>query len=198
MVGLVVFGISVGMLLRSRFGLAPWDVLHEGLTHWVPLSFGTVSVVVSFLVLALWIPLRQWPGVGTVANAIVIGVSADLTLAVLPPVDDLAARWALLIGGVVLNGVAGGVYIGSQLGAGPRDGLMTGLAQRTGRSIRLIRTSLELTVLLAGWLLGGTIGIGTVLYAVAIGPLVQLFLPMFTVRLADPTSVSVQDAAEAA
>ena len=134
-VGLVLFGISMGMLVRANLGLAPWDVLHQGITQWTPLSFGTVAVITSFVVLAFWIPLHQWPGFGTVANAIVIGITADATLALLPDQRSLALRWALTGGGVLLNGLAGAMYIGSQLGPGPRDGLMTGLVRRTGRSV---------------------------------------------------------------
>jgi uncharacterized membrane protein YczE len=146
-------------------------------------SFGTIVIIVGLAVLALWIPLRQWPGLGTVANAIVIGVVTDLGLAVLVTPDALGWRIALLVGGIVLNGLAGAMYIGSQLGPGPRDGLMTGLVHRTGRSIRLVRTSLEVLVLSLGWLLGGVVGVGTVIYAVSIGPLVQLFLPRLVVEL---------------
>lgn len=185
-VGLILFGISMGMLVRGNLGLAPWDVLHQGITYWTPLSFGTVAVITSFVVLAFWIPLRQWPGFGTVANAIVIGITADATLSLLPDQRSLALRWALTVGGVLLNGLAGALYIGSQLGPGPRDGLMTGLVHRTGRSVRLVRTAIEVGVLAIGWLLGGTVGLGTVLYAVAIGPLVHALLPVFTVRLDRP------------
>jgi uncharacterized membrane protein YczE len=137
-------------------------------------------------VLLLWIPLRQWPGLGTVANVVVIGLATDATLALLDAPDALAARAALLVGGIVLNGLAGALYIGSQFGPGPRDGLMTGLVRRTGRSFRLVRTTIEVTVLVVGWLLGGVVGLGTVLYAVLIGPVVQLFLPIFTVPLQAP------------
>lgn len=181
--GLTLYGWSMAMMVRSELGLDPWDVFHDGVSRWMGLSFGTVVIVVGLFVLALWIPLRQWPGLGTVANAIVIGLVTDLGLALLSTPDSLPARIGLLIGGIVLNGLAGGMYIGSQFGAGPRDGLMTGLVRRTGRSIRLVRTSLELTVLALGWLLGGVVGVGTVLYALMIGPLVQVFLPRLTVEL---------------
>jgi uncharacterized membrane protein YczE len=184
--GLTLYGWSMAMLVRSELGLDPWDVFHDGVSRWIGLSFGTVVILVGLAVLALWIPLRQWPGLGTVANAVVIGLVTDLGLAVLSTPDSLLARGGLLVGGVVLNGLAGGMYIGSQFGAGPRDGLMTGLVRRTGRSIRLVRTSLEVTVLALGWLLGGVVGVGTVLYALAIGPLVQLFLPPLTVELPLP------------
>lgn len=182
-IGLGLYGFSMAMMVRAGLGLNPWDVLHQGLDAYLPVSFGMVTVLVGAVVLLLWIPLRQWPGLGTVANIVVIGVAVDVGLAVLPAPDHLAAKIGLLLGGIVLNGLAGAVYIGSQLGPGPRDGLMTGLAARTGGSIRVIRTALELSVLAIGFLLGGTVGLGTVLYAVAIGPLVQLFLPWVTVRL---------------
>ena len=181
--GLWLYGASMAMVIRGALGLDPWDVFHAGVMTHVGMSFGEVVIVVGFLVLLLWIPLRQMPGLGTVANVVLIGVATDATLAMLTAPDDLLARGALLVGGIVLNGLAGALYIGAQLGPGPRDGLMTGLARRTGRSIRLVRTSLELTVLVVGFLLGGQVGLGTVLYAVAIGPLVQLFLPWTIVEL---------------
>lgn len=184
-VGLTLYGVSMAMLLRSGLGLDPWDVFHAGVTQHVPVSMGTVVVVTGVLVLALWIPLRQVPGLGTVANALWLGVALDLTLAVLPQAHELVVQVPLLLGGVVLNGLAGALYIGSQLGPGPRDGLMTGLARRTGGSLRLLRTGIEVTVLALGWVLGGTVGVGTVLYAVAIGPLVQLFMP-WCVVVVDP------------
>lgn len=179
--GLVLYGVSMGMQLRAGLGLDPWDVFHQGLSERVSWSFGTVTIVVGALVLVLWIPLRQVPGIGTVSNVIVIGIAVDATLAVLDAPLSLWARVLLLVGGIVLNGVAGGCYIGAGLGPGPRDGLMTGLVRRTGGSVRLVRTGIEATVLLVGWALGGTVGIGTVLYAVSIGPLVHFFLPRLTV-----------------
>ena len=182
-VGLALYGFSMAMMLRSGLGLAPWDVLHEGLARWLPLSYGTITVVVGAVVLLLWVPLRQRPGLGTVSNVVVIGLAVDLGLAVLTTPSSLVLQVLLLVGGVVANGLAGAVYIGSQFGAGPRDGLMTGLARRTGASLRLVRTGIEVVVLGTGFLLGGTVGLGTVLYAVAIGPLVQLFLPHVAVRL---------------
>ena len=181
--GLFFYGASMAMVLRSTLGLIPWDVLHVGVSRHVSLSFGTIVVAVSLLVLLPWIPLRQKPGLGTIANALLIGPSADLVLSVLPAPEHLGWRLLLLIGGVVLNGVATGMYIGSQLGPGPRDGLMTGLAKVSGRSLRFVRTGIEVTVVLVGWLLGGVVGLGTALYAVAIGPLAQFFLPLFTVEL---------------
>ena len=183
MLGLLLYGASMGMMIEATLGLDPWDVLHAGLAEQTGWSFGTIVIVVGFAVLLLWIPLRQMPGLGTVANAVVIGVATDATLALVVPPDALAARLAMLLGGVVVNGFAGALYIGSQLGPGPRDGLMTGLVRRTGLSVRLVRTSLEVLVLAVGWLLGGPVGLGTVVYALAIGPLVHSMLPWCTVDL---------------
>jgi len=185
LVGLTLYGASMGMMVESHLGLDPWDVFHDGVAKRLPLSFGMVVIVTGLVVLLLWIPMRQMPGLGTLANAVVIGLATDATLTVLPTPDALAPRAALLLGGVVLNGLAGALYIGAQLGPGPRDGLMTGLVRRTGLSVRLVRTTLEVTVLAVGFLLGGTVGLGTVLYALAIGPLLQLFLPHTVVAL-DP------------
>ena len=181
LLGLVLYGVTMGLMVRSTLGLNPWDVLHEGLAGITGLTFGTVTVVVGAVVLLAWIALRQRPGIGTVANVAVIGVAVDVTLWLLPEPDVLAVRIAYLLLGVVGNGIAGGLYIGAGLGPGPRDGLMTGLVRRTGLSVRVVRTSLELTVLATGWLIGGTVGLGTVLYALAIGPIVQLALRWFTV-----------------
>ena len=180
--GLVLYGVGVALQVRAGLGLDPWDVLHQGLARHTGMSFGRTMIAVGAVVLLLWVPLRQRPGIGTVSNAVVIGLVVDLTLDVVPAPSGLAARWPLLLAGVLLGGVATGCYIGAGLGPGPRDGLMTGLAARTGRSIRLVRTGIELTVLGAGVLLGGTAGIGTVLYAVAIGPLAHVFIPLFTLR----------------
>jgi len=185
-VGLAIYGASMAMIIRGGLGVIPWDVLHTGLIRHIPVSFGQMSIMVSLAVLLVWIPLRQMPGLGTIANAFLVGIAADVTLAILQPVDDLAARVALLLGGIVLNGVATAMYIGSQLGPGPRDGFMTGLSRISGRSIRLVRTAIEVAVVVVGWALGGAVGLGTVLYAVAIGPLAQLMLPWFTVRLRLP------------
>ena len=183
LVGLTLYGLSMSMVIRSGLGLFPWDVLHYGLAKHLPLTFGEVVIAVSFLVLLLWVPIRQAPGLGTLANAVLIGVVTDRVLAVLAQPDALWLRIALLLGGVLLNGLATALYVGSQLGPGPRDGLMTGLHRRTGVSLRLVRTSLEVSVVVLGWLLGGVVGVGTVLYALAIGPLVQLLLPGCIVEL---------------
>jgi uncharacterized membrane protein YczE len=178
--GLSLYGFSMALMLRANLGLDPWDVFHQGVATHIGLSFGTIVCLVGALVLLLWIPLRQKPGVGTLANIVVIGVAVDLSLAILPAVEGFAARGVLLVLGIVLNGVAGGAYIGAGLGPGPRDGLMTGIVRRTGWPLRTVRTGIELAVLVCGWALGGTVGLGTVLYAVTIGPLVHRFLPMFT------------------
>jgi uncharacterized membrane protein YczE len=183
LVGLVLYGFSMALMIRSNLGLDPWDVFHVGLAAHLPITFGQVTILVGAFVLLLWVPLRQWPGLGTVANVVVIGLAADAGLALVGPPEALWARVVLLVSGIVLNGVAGGLYIGSQLGPGPRDGLMTGFARRSGLSIRVVRTTIEVLVLAVGWLLGGPVGLGTVLYAVAIGPLVQFFLPRLTVEL---------------
>lgn len=181
--GLVLYGVSLAMMVRAELGLAPWDVLHSGIAGLVPLTLGHVIVVLSFVVLLFWIPLREKPGIGTVSNALVVGFSADATLAVLTTPDALWMQTTLLVLGVVGNGLATALYIGSQFGRGPRDGLMTGIARRTGWSLRLVRTGLEVTVVVLGLLLGGVLGLGTVLYALAIGPLTQAMLPWFTVDL---------------
>jgi uncharacterized membrane protein YczE len=180
--GLALYGFSMALQIRAGLGLDPWDVFHQGVAERTGWTFGTVTVVVGALVLLAWVPLRQLPGFGTVSNVVVIGVAVDASLWLLPAPDGAPARWAFLVLGIVLNGVAGGCYIGAGLGPGPRDGLMTGLVRVTGRSVRVVRTAIELGVLAAGWLLGGTVGIGTVLYALAIGPLVHALLPPLTVR----------------
>jgi uncharacterized membrane protein YczE len=184
--GLALYGISMAMMIRSALGLDPWDVFHYGVTGHLPLSFGAVVTLVGFVVLLAWIPLRQAPGFGTVANVLVIGVVSDATLSVLPRPSELWLRVVLLALGVVLNGLAGAMYIGAQLGPGPRDGLMTGISRRSGLSIRLVRTVQEVVVVGVGFALGGTVGLGTVFYALSIGPLVQRFLPLLVVRLEPP------------
>jgi len=183
LVGLWLYGTAMAMFIRAELGLDPWDVFHYGVQQHIGLSFGTIVVIVGGFVLLLWIPLKQWPGLGTIANVFVIGIATDVMLAVLDTPSELWLRWAFLLGGIVINGIGGAMYIGSQYGPGPRDGLMTGLAQRTGLSIRLVRTALEVSVLAIGWVLGGVVGVGTVLYALLIGPAVQAFLPLLTVRL---------------
>lgn len=181
-IALAAYGLSMAMMLQSRYGLMPWDVLHQGLSLQGGWPMGRVTVAVSFVVLLAWIPIRQKPGFGTVCNAILIGLTFD---AVVGPVGQLVEnagptmRMALLGGGIVLNGAATAAYLGADFGAGPRDGLMTGLVRRSGRSVRLVRTLIEGSVLATGYLLGGTLGVGTVLYMLLIGPLIQLMLPWF-------------------
>ena len=189
-VGLFLYGVSLALMVRGALGLAPWDVLHSGFIRHVPMTLGQAVVLFSFVVLVLWIPLREMPGLGTISNAIVVGLSADATMAVLDRPDAMVARIGLMVGGVVLCGLASALYIGAQLGRGPRDGLMTGLARRTGLSLRLVRTGLEVAVVVIGLLLGGVLGVGTVVYALAIGPLTQLMLPWFTVELSRQPALS--------
>jgi len=190
--GLALFGLSVALMVRANLGLASWDVLHQGLARSTGLPIGWVINGVGLLVLLLWIPLRQRPGYGTVANVIVVGIVAQGALAVLPAPHHLATRVGLLASAIVVNGIATGLYVGAGLGPGPRDGLMTGLAAR-GHSITVVRTSIEVGVLAAGWLLGGTVGIGTLLFAVTIGPLVHYFLPKFAVSKGDSHATPQRD-----
>jgi uncharacterized membrane protein YczE len=183
--GLVLYGVSASLILLSGLGNDPWDVFHQGLARQTGLGTGVWVCIVGALVLLLWIPLRQKPGLGTASNVVVIGVAIEVMLALFDQARDPALRVSLLVAGVVLNGVATGLYIGARFGPGPRDGLMTGLAAR-GHSVRLVRTGIELTVLVIGALLGGTVGIGTLVYAVSIGPLAHVFVPAFTVRAPAP------------
>ncbi|SNS22671.1 Uncharacterized membrane protein YczE [Streptosporangium subroseum] len=178
-IGLALYGFSLSLMVRASLGVNPWSVLYEGLANRTSLSFGTISAVLGVLVLLLWIPLKQRPRFGTVANIIVLAYSSDLGLLLIPQHLGLPARVCLLAGGVLLNGLSVAVYVGARFGPGPRDGLMTGASAATGRSIRLVRTLIEITVLAAGWLLGGSVGGGTVLYALAVGPTAQFFMPWF-------------------
>ncbi|MEV6026752.1 hypothetical protein [Streptomyces sp. NPDC052036] len=189
--GLVLYGASSALLVQAGLGLEPWNVLHQGLSELTGLNMGVVLTIVGAMVLLLWVPLRQRPGLGTVSNVLVIGFAMDATLAVLPEVRSLAVRVPLLLAGIVLNGMATGLYIAADFGPGPRDGLMTGLHRRTGRSIRLIRTAVEVAVVATGFALGGTVGVGTVLYALCIGPLAQFFLRVFAVPRASGRSTVV-------
>lgn len=190
-VGLALYGVSSALLVQAGLGLEPWGVLHQGLAALTGLSIGVVSIIVGAAVLLLWIPLRQRPGLGTVSNVFVVGIAMDGTLAVVPQAHGLAVQIPLLLAGILLNGAATGLYIAAVFGPGPRDGLMTGLHRRTGRSIRLMRTAVEVAVVVTGFVLGGTIGIGTVLYAVSIGPLAQRFLRVFAVPPASDGSTVV-------
>ncbi|MFP2238316.1 YczE/YyaS/YitT family protein [Pseudescherichia vulneris] len=181
-VGLCLYGISTGMFICANLGADPWDVFHLGVGNVFSLDIGTVMIITGALVLLLWIPIRQRPGLGTISNVIVLGLAANATMAVLSTPDALWLKAGLMMMAVVLNALATGMYIGAGFGPGPRDGLMTGIHARTGWSLRLIRTSIELTVLIIGYLLGGSVGIGTLVYALAIGPLIQLCLPWFRVQ----------------
>ncbi|MEU8675584.1 hypothetical protein [Streptomyces sp. NPDC048560] len=180
-VGLALYGASSALLVRAELGLEPWGVLHQGLTELTGISIGVVSIIVGAIVLLLWIPLRQRPGLGTVSNVFVVGIAMDGTLAVVPAIHGPGAQIPAMALGILLNGVATGLYITARFGPGPRDGLMTGLNRATGRSIRLVRTAIEVAVVATGFLLGGSLGVGTVLYALAIGPLAQFFLRVFAV-----------------
>ncbi|MGP4000081.1 membrane protein YczE [Streptomyces sp. 8N706] len=179
--GLVLYGASAALQLRAGLGLDPWDVFHQGVSEHAGLSIGTVSIAVGAVVLLLWIPLRQRPGLGTISNVVVVGLAMDATLALVPGAHGLPLRVPLLILAITLNGAATGLYISARFGPGPRDGLMTGLHRRTGRSVRLVRTAIEVTVLATGYALGGAVGVGTVAYALAIGPLSQVFLRVFAI-----------------
>lgn len=192
--GLALYGVSSALLVRGGLGLEPWGVLHQGLAERTGLTIGVVSIIVGAVVLLLWIPIRQRPGLGTVSNVFAVGLAMDGTLALVPAAHGLAARIALLVLGIVLNGVATGLYIAARFGPGPRDGLMTGLHRLTGRSIRLVRTAIEVAVVATGFLLGGSVGAGTVLYALTIGPLAQFFLRRFAVPEEDRGSTVVASA----
>jgi len=187
--GLTLYGASSALLVRAGLGLEPWGVLHQGLTELTGVSIGVVSIIVGAIVLLLWIPLRQRPGLGTVSNVFVVGLAMDGTLALVGDLDGFGIRVPVMVLGVVLNGVATGLYISARFGPGPRDGLMTGLNRVTGRSVRLVRTAIEVAVVVTGFLLGGSLGAGTVLYALAIGPLAQLFLRVF--ELPAPAAAAV-------
>lgn len=184
--GLVLYGASIALMVPAGLGLSPWDVFHQGVSERTGLTMGTVVIVASVAVLLLWIPLRERPGIGTVSNVVLVGLAMDATLALVPDLESPPARIALLLTAVVLNGAATGMYIGARFGAGPRDGLMTGLHRVSGRSVRLVRTAVEAVVLVAGFALGGTAGAGTALYALAIGPLAQVFLRIFQVPPTGP------------
>lgn len=191
-VGLALYGVSIAALVLADLGVMPWDVLHQGLAEQLGWSLGVVIIAVGVLVLLAWIPLRERPGIGTVSNVIVVGLVADAVLAVVDPPSSLPVRIALVAAGILCNAVATAAYVGVQLGPGPRDGLMTGLVRRTGWKVGPVRTAIEVLVVVSGWLLGGTVGIATVLYALAIGPLVQPLLPRLTVSPAErPTPPAV-------
>ncbi|MFJ3703931.1 MULTISPECIES: hypothetical protein [unclassified Streptomyces] len=189
-VGLALYGASSALLVRAGLGLEPWGVLHQGLSERTGISIGVVSIVIGAVVLLLWIPIGQRPGLGTVSNVFAVGIAMDATLALVPDVHGLGARIPVMVAGIALNGVATGLYISARFGPGPRDGLMTGLNRLTGRSVRLVRTGIEVAVVVTGFLLGGSLGVGTVLYALAIGPLAQFFLRVFDLSTPDPRTVT--------
>ncbi|VFA97217.1 membrane protein YczE [Nocardia cyriacigeorgica] len=176
--GLWLYGFSMAVMVWAGLGLDPWDVFHQGVAEHVPLSFGMVTALTGVVVLLAWIPLRQRPGLGTVSNVVVIAVSVDAGLWLLPAWDSLPVQAGAMVAAVVLNAVATVLYIGAGMGPGPRDGLMTGLVRRSGLSVRTVRTTIEVTVLVTGWLLGGSVGLGTLVYAFGIGPLIQVLIPV--------------------
>ena len=180
--GLLLYGLSMALMVQAALGLGPWDVFHQGVSEHTGLSFGTVVILTSVVVLLAWIPLREKPGLGTVSNVFAVGAAADLGLWLIPEGGSLGVRLSMLALAVGLNGVASAAYLGAKFGPGARDGLMTGFVRKTGWSVYRVRTGIELTVLVAGIALGGTVGLGTLLYAFSIGPLIQLMLPSFTPR----------------
>jgi len=182
LIGLVLFGLGIAFMVEAGLGLGPWEVLHQGIARRTGIPIGTVSIILGVPILALWWPLRERPGIGTLANVVVIGSVTDVVLAVMPTASGVPLQLALMVGGVVIIGLASGLYLAADLGAGPRDGLMTGIHHRFGYSISRSRTAVELTAFVAGYLLGGTIGLGTIVFALGIGPIVQFFLGVF-----DPT-----------
>ncbi len=184
-IGLVLFGLGIALMLQSELGLPPWDVLHQGLTEQFGLTVGIWSIIISFVVLLLWLPLRERYGIGTILNAIIIGVVIDLSVLVIPRPPNIWLDSVMLAAGIVLIGLASGMYIGANLGPGPRDGLMTAIARR-GPSIRVTRWGLEIVVLITGFLMGGTFGVGTIAFAALIGPIVQFFLPRWSVDTGRP------------
>ncbi|HEY9327662.1 MAG TPA: hypothetical protein VIS09_05415 [Streptomyces sp.] len=195
--GLALYGASSALLVVAGLGLEPWGVLHQGLAERTGISIGVVSIIIGAIVLLLWIPLRQRPGLGTVSNVFAVGLAMDGTLALVPEVHGLVAQAGVMVAGIVLNGVATGLYIAARFGPGPRDGLMTGLHRRTGRSIRFVRTAIEIAVVVTGFLLGGSLGAGTVLYALAIGPLAQFFLRFFAITDNGGTTVAARTSGQA-
>lgn len=182
LVGLVLFGAGCALMVQAGIGLDPWTVFAEGLSRQTGIGIGWIANIVGFLVLLLWIPLRQRPGIGTIANILLVGTSMQLTLGVVPPASGLFVQLAVFLAGLLIVALASGLYIGANFGPGPRDGLMTGINQRFGTPIWAARLAVEATVLVAGWLLGGTVGLGTILFAVLIGPAVHLALPLFDRR----------------
>ncbi|MBN9185896.1 MAG: hypothetical protein J0I97_10595 [Microbacterium sp.] len=198
LVGLVLYGAGCALTLEAGFGVDPWTVFAQGLSIHTGIGIGWITNIVGFLVLLLWIPLRQRPGIGTVANILLVGTSIQATLAVVPPVQGVVPRIAVFVAGVVSVAFASGLYIGARFGPGPRDGLMTGMHARLGWPVWLCRASVEVTVLIAGWLLGGTVGVGTLVFAASIGPLVHLALPLLdTLRVSRRAALRSSTAAAA-
>ena len=187
LVGLILYGFAIAMMIRAALGISPWDVLSQGIVLHTGFNYAVVTNVIGALVLLLWIPIRQKPGIGTVVNVLMIGPSIEVGLWLLPDVTDLVPRILLLAGGLVALAIATGLYIGARFGPGPRDGLMTGIHRRTGWPIWIVRTSIEVTVLVIGWLLGGNVGLGTLAFALLIGPLVNITLPLL--RVPEPRRV---------
>ena len=190
LVGLAGYGVAVMMLVQSGLGAASWNVLSEGVSQVLGISFGSATNLIALSVMVFWLPMRELPGLGTLLNVVVVGAAADLTAVALPTPQHLAAQMVMLCFGLVLLAFCDALYLGAQFGAGPRDGLMTGLVRLTGRPIWLVRTAIEVVVATAGWLMGGTLGLGTVLVALSMGPLVGLLLP--------PLSVDIRQAARCA
>lgn len=193
LVGLFLYGFGIALMLRANLGVAPWDVLGQGLAVQTGIPFGIVVIFVGAVVLLLWIPLRQKPGVGTVLNVLLVGPSAQVGLAVVPDQTNLVLQILVLAAGIVMIAIATGLYVGARLGPGPRDGLMTGLHARTGRPIWVVRTAIEVTVLILGVVLGGQLGLGTLAFALLIGPLVNVALPLLRVPECGPSSPELPD-----
>ena len=183
LIGLFLYGIGIAFMVRGQIGAAPWDVLSQGITRHVPLTFGVVTILVSIVVLLLWIPLRQKLGIGTVLNALLVGPAADVGLAVIPADQPLWLRICFFVIGLLVLSAATGLYIGAQFGPGPRDGLMTGLHKQTGWRIWIVRTGIEIVVVAVGWALGGNVGVGTVAFALLVGPLCQYFMRLFAMTI---------------
>ncbi len=189
--GLAVFGAGLALIVRANLGLGPWDVLHQGLSRHTGIPIGTVSIPVGLLILLAWLPLGERPGWGTLLNVVMVGLVLDGMLLLLPEPGNGMMRVALLVAGIVVAGIGSGLYLSAQIGAGPRDGLMLGLARKTGWSIRMVRTLIELSALVVGWLLGGTVGIGTLAFAFGIGPIVQVALRMFRPAVTEERPMAV-------
>ncbi|MCC2029016.1 hypothetical protein KEC56_05725 [Microbacterium sp. YMB-B2] len=191
LIGLFLYGIGIAFMVRGEIGAAPWDVLTQGIATHVPLTFGVITILTSIVVLLLWLPLRQRYGIGTLLNALLVGPSADIGLLLIPTGQPLWLRIGFFVIGLVVLAAATGMYIGAHFGPGPRDGLMTGLHTRTGWPIWAVRTGIEVVVVAVGWALGGNVGVGTLAFALLVGPLCQYFLRIFAIRLpADRTSVT--------